>query len=65
MPTVDFTLADVEKIVQKIVSQSIDARFKVFEEKYENNMLAIRQNFRSLIGRLDKITNISTDVQGA
>lgn len=63
----DFTLEDIRTIlledvrtvflkdVRAIVDSSIDARFKVFEQKYDADMMAIQQDFLGVYARFDRL----------
>jgi len=51
MPIVDFTLEDIKQVVDT----AIDARFQIFEKRYEADMTAIQQDFVGVFGRLDTI----------
>jgi hypothetical protein len=66
MPKIDFTLEDLKSVIdlrlenfkpviKSIVDTSIDARFKVFEEKYDNDMTAIQQDFLQIYDRFAQI----------
>ncbi len=57
MPTVDFTLEDLKPVIKSIVDTSIDARFVMFEEKYDADMTAIQQDFLQIYDRFEAIDN--------
>jgi hypothetical protein len=67
VPTVDFTLDELttklQPMIQTIVDTSIDARFQIFEEKYEADMQAIQQDFLAAFGRLDRVENELAEVK--
>jgi outer membrane murein-binding lipoprotein Lpp len=75
MASVDFTLEDVKtavttivedtrtnimKDVRVIVNESIDERFKVFGQKYDDHMTAIQSDFLRFNARFDRL---ESDVQ--
>jgi chromosome segregation ATPase len=59
MATVDFTLDELKIAIlpdiRQIVDQSVDTRFRVFENRYEDDMAAIQQDFLAVYGRFDSI----------
>jgi hypothetical protein len=74
MPSIDFTLDDIRKVVREETNQAFKEQFQpafdkafkpAFDEAFEPHALAIQQDFMTINERLDKLeTGLETVAAG-